>query len=278
MVPLNTHFLSLSCLFLSDCATLKYCSKCLLVCAFLKWCGDTLMITLLYEINGVKALIEIRKVKEANFWSISDQSLCLWGYSRYQDRILNGSVGYYGIASPEAVLQLHVRLLGMDVWVFFCCFFWVLVGWIFCSFVALGVVFFCASVVRLFPKKICIFWLASEEHTWLPLGSLVFCKFCKCWTKSCFHISKYPQEIDLCFIKNICITYKVNVFLVFCLFFKRVMSLTDFHWEEKLMCQKFWDTGTLGFLWFACCVLFCFICSFPVCLYICPILGLWRKD
>ena len=77
MVPLNTHFVSLSCLFLSHCATLKYCSKCLLVCAFLKWYGHTLVISLLYESNGVKALVEIRKVKEANFWSISDQRLCL---------------------------------------------------------------------------------------------------------------------------------------------------------------------------------------------------------
>lgn len=43
-----------------------------------------------------------------------------------------------------------------------------------------------------------------------------------------------PQETDLCFIiNNMYITYEVNVFLVFCLFFKNVMSFTSLHSEEN---------------------------------------------
>lgn len=75
MVQLNTRFFSyLSCFILSATATLKYCR--VFISLFLKRCGHRLEMSLLYENTGEKALVEI-EVKEANFWTFSDQSLCL---------------------------------------------------------------------------------------------------------------------------------------------------------------------------------------------------------
>lgn len=107
---MNAHFISLS-VFLSDGATLKYCSNCL-VCALCKWHGHVFVIHLLYKSSALKVLVKIRKVKETNLWSLSDQSLCLWGQTRY--RILDDSIGYFGIASLEALSQ--AVFLQMDDW------------------------------------------------------------------------------------------------------------------------------------------------------------------
>lgn len=62
---------------------------------------------MLYESIGVKDLAEVRKVKEGNFWSIGDQSLCLGG-SESRTAIL-------AVVAVAAVLQLYVDLLDMDL-------------------------------------------------------------------------------------------------------------------------------------------------------------------
>lgn len=137
---MNAHFIFLS-VFLSDGAALKYCSNCL-VCVLCKWHGHVFVIHLLYKSSALKVLVEIRKVKETNLWSLSDQSLCLWGQTKY--RILDDSIGYCGIASLEALTGCFFAYGWLrQMW---------LVSWLFLSF---GVIFklFCGSVVRLLPEK-----------------------------------------------------------------------------------------------------------------------------
>lgn len=76
-----------------------------------------------YKNSALKVLVEIRKVKEANLWSLIDQSLCLWGQTRY--RILDDSIGYFVIASLEAVtVWFSVYGWLRQMWLFlFVCFF-----------------------------------------------------------------------------------------------------------------------------------------------------------
>lgn len=84
----------------------------------------------------------------------------------------------------------------------------------------------CAAMAEMFPQNICIVLLASEEcrnvnDCLLPLLYVFFVNFINVEQNQ---IAVDLQDPDLCSIKDLWITYEFSVCLVFCLFFKMVLS------------------------------------------------------